>query len=93
MDKKEVPQAGGVPPVSRSEAVRRALDAGHEAAEDGVAYIRAEFGIELSPSLFLAAKATERKKGWVKGGKPGRKSKQVADAGEGPGDDEEGLFG
>ncbi len=88
MEHNEKPQ-----PVSRSEAVRRALDAGHEAAEEGVAFIRKEFGIELSPSLFLAAKATERKKGWAKSGKPGRKSKQVADERDDRGDDEDELIG
>ncbi|WP_435021362.1 hypothetical protein TA3x_002333 [Tundrisphaera sp. TA3] len=80
------PGGGGKPaPISRSEAIRRALAAGFEGADEGTAYLRREFGIEMSTSLFLAAKATERKKGWAKGGKPGRKAKQAADAGPAPG--------
>lgn len=70
-------------PPSRSEVVRRALAAGFEAAADGVSYIRQEFGIVISPSLFLAAKATERKKGWARNGKPGRRPKKSAGEGGG----------
>jgi hypothetical protein len=71
----------GKPAISRAEAVRHALASGFEGAEEGTAFLRREFGIEMSTSLFLAAKATERKKGWTKGGKPGRKAKQAADTG------------
>ena len=60
-------------PPSRSEAVRKALEAGFEGPQEGIAWILQQFGIEISPSHFAAAKATERKKGWTKWGKPGRK--------------------
>lgn len=78
------PEAGSqgvTAPPSRSEAVRRALAAGFEGAHEGVEYIRKAFAIEIAPSFFLAVKATEKKKGWAKGGKPGRKPKKAAEAG------------
>src|SRR4051794_4252033 len=62
-------------PPSRSEAVRKALEAGFEGPQEGIPWIRQQFGLEISPSRFAAAKATERKKGWTKSGKPGRKPK------------------
>ena len=66
-------------PLSKHEAVRRALAAGFEGAQEGTKYVRKEFGI--ASSHFLAIKATERKKGWTKHGKPGRKPKHTAEAG------------
>ena len=57
------------------------MEAGFEGAEAGTAYILKEFGISLSQSLFLATKASERKKGWAKSGKPGRKPKQATGEG------------
>ena len=69
-------------PPSRSEAVRKALEAGFEGPQEGIAWIRQQFGIEISPSHFAAAKATERKKGWTKSGKPGRKPKATNQAGD-----------
>ena len=69
-------------PISIAEAVRKALAAGFEGPQDGPAYILKTFGIEITPSRFLAAKATERKKSWAKNGKPGRKPKQSAESRE-----------
>ncbi len=65
-------------PPSGSEAVRKALQAGLEGPQEGIAWVRQQFGIEISPSHFNAVKATERKKGWTKNGKPGRKPKAKA---------------
>src|ERR1700712_2229169 len=74
-------EAHGIPAhPSRSEAVRKALEAGFEGPQEGIAWIRQQFGIEISPSHFAAAKATERKKGWTKSGKPGRKPKATNQA-------------
>jgi hypothetical protein len=71
-------------PLTNSEAVKRALAAGFEAAQEGTAYIRKEFGIDMSTSLFLAVKATGRKKSWTRSGKPGRKAKHATEAGQSP---------
>lgn len=70
-------------PPSKSEAVRQALAAGFEGPQEGTEYILKEFGIDISTSQFLAVKATERKKGWAKSGKPGRKPKHSAESGHG----------
>src|SRR5690349_9721936 len=62
--------------ISKSEAIRRALAAGFEGPQEGTAYIRKEFGIEIAPGHFSAVKATEKKKGEAAPkGKPGRKPK------------------
>ena len=81
-----LPEAVGerAAPGSNSEAVKRALAAGVENPSEGTAYILKEFGITVSTSLFLAVKATERKKNWTKNGKPGRKAKQAPDARRSP---------
>src|SRR4051812_35305020 len=72
---------GNTAPASRSEAVRKALEAGFEGPQEGIAWIRQQFGIEISPSHFAAVKATERRKGWTRNGKPGRKPKHAAETG------------
>src|SRR5258708_27987833 len=71
------PQSRTEPP-SKSEAIKRALAAGFEGAQEGTEYILKEFRIAIAPSQFSAGKATERKKSWTKNGKPGRKLKQAA---------------
>ena len=65
--------------ASKSEAIRQAIAAGFEGPQEGTAWIQQQFGIEITPSHFSAVKATEKKKGWTKKGKPGRKPKQVAE--------------
>ena len=69
----------GVTP-SRSAAVRKALEAGFEGQQEGIAWVRQRYGLEISPSQFAAAKATEKKKGWTRKGKPGRKPKATNQA-------------
>lgn len=61
--------------LGQSEAVRRALAAGIDDPRAGTAYILEEYGLVVSLSYFSAVLATERKKGWTKRGKPGRKPK------------------
>lgn len=78
--------------LSQSEAVRRALEAGIDDPRAGTAYILKEYGIEVTLSYFSAILATERKKGWEKRGKPGRKSKESRTDPE-IGIKLEGLFG
>ena len=66
--------------VSKSEAIRHALAAGFGGPQEGTAYIRKEFAIELTPSHFSAVKATGKKKGGTASkGKPGRKPRQPVD--------------
>src|SRR5258708_5095599 len=68
--------------ISKSEAIRRALAAGFEGPQEGTAYIRKEFGIEIAPGHFSAVKATEKKKGKMAAkGKPGRKPKEAPSQG------------
>ena len=65
--------------ITKSEAVRRALADGVDQPADGVAYIRDNFGLEISPTHFSAVKSTEGKKGEAAPkGKPGRKPKAAA---------------
>src|SRR4051794_28185878 len=63
--------------LSKAEAVRRALAAGHEGPQEGTAYIRDEFGIEVAPQHFSATKSQiKSREGARKAkGKPGRKPK------------------
>lgn len=49
-------------PMSKADAVRKALAAGKELPTEGVAYVKAEFGVEVSPAMFSAYKAAEKKK-------------------------------
>lgn len=66
--------------ITKSEAVRRALADGVGQPGDGVAYIRDNFGLEISPTHFSAVKSTEGKKGEAAPkGKPGRKPKAAVD--------------
>lgn len=66
--------------ITKSEAVRRALADGVDQPADGVAYIRDNFGLEISPTHFSAVKSTEGKKGEAAPkGKPGRKPKAVVE--------------
>ena len=43
--------------ISKSEAIRRALDEGHPMAKDGVVFIRKTFGLEVSPAVYSALKS------------------------------------
>lgn len=43
--------------ITQTEAIRRALGAGHEGPTEGTAYIRDEFGIEVSKGNFSATKS------------------------------------
>src|SRR5262245_60295201 len=59
--------------TSKADAVRRALAAGMEGPQEGTAWIRKEFGIEIAPQHFSATKSQIKKR--EGGGKPGRKPK------------------
>src|SRR5271168_2110181 len=67
------PQANGVPPIKKVEAVRRALADGAEKPEDGIAYIKTKFGIEMTNTQFSVTKSNLRKKEAEGGKKRGRK--------------------
>jgi hypothetical protein len=48
--------------ISKSEAVRRAVDDGADQPLDGVAYIKSHFGLEIGPQHFSAVKSGYLKK-------------------------------
>jgi hypothetical protein len=68
---------GFAPPVgkaiSKAHAVRAALAAGFDGPQEGTAYIRKEFGIELAPQHFSAVKSQQKKKEGEQKAKGGRK--------------------
>lgn len=79
----EEPQGGGDKSMTKTEAIRRALAAGFEGPQEGTAYIRKEFGIEIAPQHFSATKSQlKSREGKAKSkGRPGRKPRQVAETG------------
>jgi len=66
--------------LSKADAIHRALAVGHEGPQEGTAYIRGEFGIEVAPQHFSAKKSHIKDKEGSKGlkGRPGRKPKAAA---------------
>jgi hypothetical protein len=68
-------------PITKVEAVRRALAAGFEMPQEGTAYIRSEFGIELAPQHFSATKSQLKKRSLGKSpkAKPGRRPKALVE--------------
>jgi hypothetical protein len=78
------PAAGGKA-MSKAEAIRRALAAGFEGPQEGTAYIRKEFGIEVAPQHFSATKSQLKSREGSKKpkGKPGRKPKAASQGVEG----------
>jgi hypothetical protein len=72
------------PSVSKAEAVRRALAAGSESPEEGVAYLLDNFGIVMDRQTFSSNKSQEKnrqaKKAEVSAkSKPGRKPKAAVE--------------
>ncbi|WP_152051846.1 thioesterase [Tautonia marina] len=72
------PDESGVKGMTKAEAIRRALAAGHEGPQEGTAYILKEFGIEVAPQHFSATKSQMKSRETSKKYKPGRKSKAAA---------------
>jgi hypothetical protein len=73
------------PSVSKAEAVRRALAAGSESPEQGVAYLLDNFGIVMDRQTFSANKSQEKARDAKKAeasrkSKPGRKPKAVVES-------------
>ena len=54
--------------ISKAEAVRRALAAGHESPEAGVAYLKKHFGIEMNNQTFSSNKAQQKARDAKKAG-------------------------
>ncbi len=48
--------------VSKSDAARAALDAGHAGPQEAIAFIKKNFGIDMSPQHFSAVKSIVKKK-------------------------------
>jgi hypothetical protein len=72
----EKPEAETGSTVSKSAAARAAIEAGHDAPEQGVSYVKREFGIDMDRQHFSAVKSQMKKKaetGATPKGKPGRK--------------------
>src|SRR5262249_4903708 len=73
------PEGGG---MSKTEAARRALEAGKEKPKDAVEYIKKEFDVDLTPQHFSSIKTQLKKKQATTGGK-GRKASTRSHAVEG----------
>lgn len=71
------PEAGSGPAndprISKTEAVRRALAAGARTPEEGVAFVRRNFGIAMSKLHFSSSKSLLKKKAGGQNGRPGRR--------------------
>src|SRR5882762_7309855 len=66
--------------ITKSEAVRRALADGVDQPTEGVAYIKDNFGLEISPGHFSAVKAGEKKKASpASKGKPDKNAKAAVE--------------
>jgi hypothetical protein len=64
--------------ISKAEAVRQALSAGMETPEDGVGFIKSNYGIEISKQIWSSYRAQQKARDGKKAegsskGKPGRK--------------------
>lgn len=73
------PKAPG--PITKAEAVRRALAEGIDNPTEGVALIKDRFGLDMDPNTFSSYKSQERTRRAKKGRrkrKSGKKPKQVA---------------
>jgi hypothetical protein len=76
IEAQEPDEAGGKG-MTKAEAIRRALAAGFEGPQEGTAYIRKEFGIEVAPQHFSATKSQMKNKPTGRKGKPGRKPRHL----------------
>jgi hypothetical protein len=78
-EEKVVPPKAKREAKSKTDAVKQALAAGFEGPQEGTAYIRQEFGIEIAPQHFSAVKSQLKKReaGTEPKSKPGRKPKAI----------------
>src|SRR3954468_6699475 len=77
----EEPDTGGNA-ITKTEAIRRAMAAGMETPEEGVAFILKNFGLELSRQHFSATRSKLKSKesegkATAPEGEPGRKPKEA----------------
>jgi hypothetical protein len=56
----EAPNGTGT--ITKTEAVRRALAGGHQSASDARAFIKKEFGLDISSALFYTTKSQLKRK-------------------------------
>jgi hypothetical protein len=63
--------------MTKAEAIRQALAAGFLGPQQGTAWIRDKFGIEMTPQHFSAAKTQHNKRAGLPPGKRGRKPKSL----------------
>lgn len=72
-------QAQNAEPISKMEAVRRALADGKDTAGTALPFIKEQFGLEMTANHFNTYKSTIKgAKGKKRGRKPGRKSMDAA---------------
>lgn len=64
------PNPGNGTPVTKADAVRAALAAGKSLPDEGVAYVKAEFGLDISKAMFSSYKTAEKARARKKGGRP-----------------------
>jgi len=75
------PEPAAYESINKANAVRRALAAGFDMPSTGVAYIKEEFGIEITTQMFSSYKTSEKKKAQEEGEQPAApKTRAVAEA-------------
>lgn len=85
LEAQEPDEEAGGKGMTKTEAIRRALAAGHEGPQEGTSYIRREFGIEIAPQHFSATKSQIKKKqggekAAGKRGEPARRGRKPQEA-------------
>ncbi|WP_165232735.1 thioesterase [Aquisphaera insulae] len=66
-------------PASKTDAIRMAMAAGFDSPQAGSAYIKSEFGLDVSPQHFSSTKSQLKSKEGEARGKPGRKPNAAID--------------
>lgn len=69
----EAPPAPAAPAVTKADAVRAAVAHGADVPAEGVAYIKAQFGIDITPQHFSSIKSQHKAKAGKPAGRRGRK--------------------
>jgi len=72
-DEAETGDAGTGEKVTKADAVRAALAEGHDSPAEGVPYIKAKFGIDITAQHFSSYKSSEKAKAGKPAGRRGRK--------------------
>jgi hypothetical protein len=65
--------------VSKAEAVRAAIDAGMETPDEGIAFVKTHYGLEITKPHFSAVKSDYKKRSSAPPGRPGRKPRAAVE--------------